>query len=180
MGFREFEDLLEEDSPSVRVPSSRDGKGRPVVVVIDDDEMIRRSLRTVLMTRYDVRLYSAAQDGVTGVGDDVCAVILDVKMAGFDGFWACMQIRRKCPEVPVIFYSAYQDAKNPYDIINECHPVGYVVKDGSSGKLMSLLDQAVQMSLKRLENRRLVESVRKGRQEIEQSLRRSKPPPSGG
>jgi DNA-binding NtrC family response regulator len=173
MPFRDFDEMLEKD-----IPSRREVEARPLVVVVDDDEMVRRSLRTVLSARYELRLCASAADGLAAINDDVSAVILDVKMQGQDGFWACMQIRKRYPDLPVIFYSAYQDIKNPYDIINELHPYGYVIKDGNTRKLLDLVEGATRLSATRRENKRAVESVRAGRLEIEQSLRKSRPPPS--
>lgn len=173
MPFRDLDEMLEKETPS-----RRGVEARPLVVVVDDDEMVRRSLRAVLSSRYELRLCATAVDGLNALNDDVSAVILDVKMQGHDGFWACVQIRKRYPDLPVIFYSAYQDIKNPYDIINEMHPYGYVVKDGSTRKLLDLVEGATRLSATRRENKRVVESVRAGRLEIEQSLRRSRPPPS--
>lgn len=175
MSFRDFSDLLEEEASS---PRGKDLAVKPLILVIDDDEMIRRSLHTVLGTRYEVRASASAMEGLSALTEDVCVVILDVKMHGQDGFWACMQIRKRYPELPVIFYSAYQNLKDPYDIINECHPFGYVTKDGNTRKLSELVESAVKTYRTKAEYKRTVENIRRGRQEIEQSLRRtSRPPP---
>jgi DNA-binding NtrC family response regulator len=174
MSFRDFDEMLEKDTPS-----RRSVENRPLVLVVDDDEMVRRSLRAVLSARYELRLCASALEGLSALNEDVAVVILDVKMQGHDGFWACMQIRKRYPDLPVIFYSAYQDIKNPYDIINEMHPYGYVIKDGSTRTLLDLVEGAARLSVTRREYKRVVESVRAGRLEIEQSLRKTRPPPSG-
>lgn len=159
MSFRDLDKLLEADSPTSRRPADDSRSG---ILVVDDDEMIRRGLSAMLGTRYEIRLAASARAGLDAMGGDIDAVILDVKMAGQDGFWLCQQINRRFPDVPVIFYSAYHDVKNPYDIINELHPFGYVVKDGSSRKILELVDAAVQVGRRRREQARLVESMRRG------------------
>ena len=109
---------------------------RHVVVIVDDDESIREGLQILLTDSYDLILCGSAQEGVSSVNDDVCAVVLDVKMPGQDGFWACTEIHKKVPDIPVIFYSAYQGVKDPYRIINDHYPFGYMAKGGDIGELI--------------------------------------------
>src|SRR6266511_4388458 len=90
---------------------------RPVVVVVDDDVLIRSSLETVLKDKYDVRLCADGLAGVRAVDESTGCVILDVRMPTHDGFWVCKHLRKRAPDVPIIFYSAYQDVKDPYEII---------------------------------------------------------------
>lgn len=177
MSFRDFNDLLEEEAAG---PRPKDPGAKPVVLVIDDDEMIRRSLQSILGSRYEVRAFGSAVEGLAALNDDVCAAIVDVKMQGRDGFWASIQIRKRYPELPVIFYSAYQNVKDPGDIMKECNPFGYLTKDGNPRKLLELVESAVKTYRTKAEYKRTVENIRRGRQEIEQSLRRtSRPPPDG-
>src|SRR4051794_30989422 len=98
----------------VQRPSDRNPTVEPLhpIVIIDDDPAMRSGLALLLQDRYQVTLCSSAQEGVDAVNDTVCAVILDVKMPDFDGFWACGEIRKKASDVPVIFYSAYQNQKD--------------------------------------------------------------------
>jgi len=72
------------------VPARDDG----CVLVVDDDPLIRKVVRTVLEAN-DLRVIEAP-DGVTGL--DMCAseqpkvVILDVMMPGLDGVETCRRI----------------------------------------------------------------------------------------
>jgi DNA-binding NtrC family response regulator len=117
----------------------------PAVLVIDDDVATRDSLLIVLKDHYQITVCMSAEAGVTALTDDMCAVILDVKMKDHDGFWVCDEIRKKNADIPVIFYSAYQDAKDPFQIINDHRPFGYIIKDGNTQKLRHALDMAVSL-----------------------------------
>ncbi len=151
MSFNELDELLAEDAPS-----GLSAEQRPLIVVVDDDATMRKSLQAVLSSSYRVLLNASAREGVAAVTEEVCAVILDVKMKGYDGFWACNEIRKSHPDVPIIFYSAYQDLKDPYDIINEHRPFGYITKDGSTNRLMEAVDVAVRLYKMTLDNKKLV------------------------
>lgn len=157
MSFKSFNALLDGDGALVAAPSAP----QPHVVVVDDDAAIRKSLSGLLGALYQVTTCASAREGIDAVHDETCAVILDVKMGRHDGFWACDQIRRKCSDVPVIFYSAYQDAKDPYDIINEHRPFGYITKSGEIQRLLDAVEAAVGLHLRILEGRRMIERYRK-------------------
>lgn len=164
MSTPNLKSLLMQDADDARTPEP---EARSPILVVDDDATVRRALELLLGEYYQVTLAASAEEGVAAVGPDTCAVVLDVRMNGYDGFWACDEIRKRHPDVPVIFYSAFQDAKDPYRIINEHRPFGYIIKDGDSRELLETLGVAVRMHRMTLDNRRLVESLKRPR----------KPPP---
>jgi DNA-binding NtrC family response regulator len=159
MSFKSFDALL--DGASAR--GQREAAPRPTIVVIDDDADIRSALARVLGDRYTVVTCATALAGVQAVGDDVHVVIVDVKLQGLDGFWACNTIRTQYPDMPVIFYSAYQDLKDPYQIINEHRPFGYLIKDGDLGKLVQTVDTAARLHEIILSNSKTAKSADKTR-----------------
>jgi len=93
-------------------------------------------------------------------------VILDVRMPRHDGFWVCKHIRKKAPDVPIIFHSAYQDVRDPFDVMNEFHPFGYVMKGESLADLLSLVGNAVKHSLRLKETQRTVDRLRDARDRL--------------
>lgn len=148
MSFKKLDLLLRSGpgAPGAQAPvadePAADDESLPLVLVIDDDMSVRRALQALLSPTYRLRMHATATEGVAAFGSDVTAVVLDVKMKGRDGFWAADEIRKREPLVPIIFFSAFQDAKNPYDIINEHRPFAYVMKDGDPGRLLSSLGNA--------------------------------------
>jgi CheY-like chemotaxis protein len=159
MSFDDIDAFLEAEGAPARAVEVE----RPHILVVDDDPTIRVSLLHVLQKNYRPIVCASASEGVAAVNDDVCAAILDVKMGRFDGFWACDQIRKKYPDLPVIFYSAYQDAKDPYDIINQNRPFGYITKIGDTKPLLDAVDLAVCFYTRFLEGKRLLDRYRQHR-----------------
>jgi DNA-binding NtrC family response regulator len=153
--FRAFSSVLNKPADSPRPRPTQ------IVAVIDDDPEIRHCLHYTFSKQYQVKVYPSAKAGVAEIDEDVCAVIIDVKMPNQDGFWACAEIRKKVPDMPVIFYSAFQNAKDPYAIINEFHPFGYVSKSDDIQKLADILDLAVKLQSMVVSNRKLLDSLRK-------------------
>lgn len=156
MSFKDFKQLLKDHSPA---PTSKAAEEKSSIVVVDDDASVLNALGTVLGQHYIVRLCDNAFSGLTAVDDEVCAVILDIKLKGNDGFWACDSIRSNYPNIPIIFYSAYQDIKDPFRVINEHRPFGYLVKDGDLRKLLSTVDQAVRLYRVILKNQKIQKAI---------------------
>jgi len=159
MSLNELENLVQGDGPG-------ETSSRPIVVVIDDDPIIRASLEKVLKDKYEVRLCADGIEGTRVVDVNVSCVILDVRMPTHDGFWVCKHLRNRVPDVPIIFHSAYQDVKDPYEIINEFHPFGYVVKGDTLAMLLALVASAVKHSERLQETRRTVDRLRDARNRI--------------
>jgi DNA-binding NtrC family response regulator len=139
---KDLDALLDQDGARSH---ARD-KSRPPILVVDDDVTVRKSLSRLLSDDYDVAVCASAEDGVSAVHEGIHVVILDVRMKGYDGFWACEEIRKRFPAMPVIFYSAYQDLKDPFDIINRYRPFNYITKDGDVSKLLTAVATAVRLS----------------------------------
>jgi DNA-binding NtrC family response regulator len=118
----------------------------------------------MLERRYRVLLVDSAEGAVAAVSEDIHAVVLDIKMKGHDGFWACSEMRKLCPGMPVIFYSAYQDLKDPYRLINEHYPIGYITKGGDTTMLLDAIDTAVKLSTIAMFGKRVLEEHRASRE----------------
>ncbi len=89
------------------------------VLIVDDDEGIRRSLaRVVRQQGYDV---DTAEDGLAAIesarGFRPDLLLMDVRMPGIDGVEAYRRIRADDPEVAAIFMTAYSSAVLVQDAI---------------------------------------------------------------
>lgn len=133
-----------------------DESERAVVVLIDDDPHIRQSLPLALEDRYEVIACANGDEGVLAVTPTTAAVILDIKMERKDGFDTFREIKDSFLYLPIIFHTAYQDLKNPYEIMNEYRPFGYIVKGRSLVELRDTINSAVDYYRRILINQRLL------------------------
>jgi signal transduction histidine kinase/AmiR/NasT family two-component response regulator/HPt (histidine-containing phosphotransfer) domain-containing protein len=132
---------------------------RPTVMIIDDDENIRETLQLALKGLFNVITCPSGDEGIKALTPNISAVILDIKMKGKDGFETYVEIRQKYAHIPIIFHSAYQDVRDPYEVLNTFRPFGYVFKGSDLGQLMDTLHNAVDYSRIRSENERLSEEL---------------------
>lgn len=83
----------------------------PVIAIVDDDEVVRDSLRAVLETRgYAVRDFaSAAELLADAAGRQSTCLLLDVHMPGMTGLELCRALRARGSATPVIFITGRND-----------------------------------------------------------------------
>ena len=104
--------LAPDDTPGI--PSARartEGSGSGRVLVIDDEDLVRDVTRTVLQhAGYDVL---EAEDGAAGLqvirtqGDRIDMVLLDLTMPRMGGVEVFAEIKKRCPDLPVVLMSGY-------------------------------------------------------------------------
>lgn len=86
-------------------------KGRALVAVIDDDESIRDSVKTLLRSAgYEVMTFESAQLFLDSqsAGKMAC-LILDIRMPGVDGPELQHRLSGSRPRIPIIFITAHDD-----------------------------------------------------------------------
>jgi DNA-binding response OmpR family regulator len=112
----------------------------PLVLVVDDDEMIRRLVRTVLEADDFEVIEAKDGDEALKVVDDrqPAVVVLDIMMPGLNGVEVCRQLDHD--NVKVIILTARDDA----DLAEECMKAGadaFLTKPFSSIQLLDLVEE---------------------------------------
>ncbi len=153
MAFNNFRDRLKERAPEA---VAADTTPKPVVMIIDDDEMVGESLEIALQKEFEVRYFSESDKGLKAVSKEVDVVVLDIKMPGKDGFQVYGEIKSRFPQMPIIFYSAYQDMLERIEIRRQYKPFGHFDKNGKIEDLFACIKQGIKLrgSLKSLEKAR--------------------------
>ncbi len=95
---------------------------------------------------YDVRLCANGDEGMQAVDEKVHSVILDIKMPGKDGLQVYSDIKASYPDLPIIFYSAFQDLLEGARLRKEYRPFDYLHKDSNIKELSHCLEKAVRYS----------------------------------
>lgn len=116
------------------------------LVLVDDHEIARAGLRTMLATEPSWRVVGEAANGAEGIA--LCRrlepdlVLMDVRMPDMDGIAATRAIRAERGETRVIITTMYEDPDYLQRAL-EAGAVGYVLKDATRHVLIDAVRQAL-------------------------------------
>jgi diguanylate cyclase (GGDEF)-like protein len=135
-------------------------RGRPLVLVVEDDEDARMVLTELLRPRYDV---DAVGDGETALKRAAelkpDLILLDLFLPGMDGFGALTGLRRnsKTADTPVIFLSAQGDAETKSQGLS-LGAADYLAKPFSEQELMARVDRTLKLTAQKEHYRALAQT----------------------
>ena len=112
------------------------------ILFVDDDPLSREGFNMAFGKTYNCILCDSARQAESAMDDGICVAIIDIRMAGKDGFECCNAIRKKYPDLPIIFYSGYPEEKHPIDVINQHQPFAFITKGGDLDALASAIEKA--------------------------------------
>jgi DNA-binding NarL/FixJ family response regulator len=83
------------------------------VLIVDDNEVVREGLESLLQSHDDIEVIGKAVDGLDAIGKaeqlvpDI--ILMDANMPRADGAEATRRIKEKLPEIKIIFLTVYGD-----------------------------------------------------------------------
>ena len=119
--------------------------GRPVrVLLVDDNRLMLEGLQN-LLEAHDIEVAGAAADGLEAVelacelGPDV--ILMDVRMPGCNGLEATRLIKAKMPDARIVILTTSAEDEDLFEAIKS-GACGYLMKNIDTGTLVEALDQA--------------------------------------
>ncbi len=99
------------------------------ILIIDDEEGIRESLKLVLSDYYDLILTDGGEQGLEVLANakDIGVVLLDIKMRKVHGLDVLKSIKEKYPQVNVIMVTGYKSVETASEAA-KLGASGYIVK----------------------------------------------------
>jgi len=117
------------------------------ILLVDDHELMREGLRSILAREGDVEIVGEASSGREALSLsrtlDPDVVVMDVGMKDLNGIDATRQIRREFPDVHVIALSSHSDSRYVSAIL-DAGACGYVLKANAYADLRKALEAARQ------------------------------------
>lgn len=109
------------------------------IVLVDDHEVVRAGLKTLIESQEDMTVVGEAgtgEDGVRRVGyDEPDVAVLDVRLPDMSGVEACREIRSRFPDVSVLMLTSFADEEALMAAIL-AGASGYILKRVKSDELV--------------------------------------------
>lgn len=120
---------------------------RPVVMIVDDEEIVTRSISSFLEfdTDYDVVTFQSPVDALESLRrHPVDIVISDYLMPQMTGLEFLAEVKRFYPEAPRILLTGYADKENAIRAINEVGLFQYIEKPWDNDQLRLALQSGIE------------------------------------
>lgn len=126
------------------------------VIVVDDNENVRRAICQILQSQADIKIVCEASDGAEAVRKvrehkpDI--VLLDITMPVMNGFEAARHIKAEFPSILILIVSQFDSATFENEAVS-AGASGYVLKSDASNVLVPTL-RALHSQLMRTESQK--------------------------
>lgn len=112
------------------------------VYIVDDHELVRYGLRTVIESDGDMEVIGEASSGEDALaalpGLEVDLVLLDLRMPGIGGVETCRRLLEADPAQRIVVLTSYDDDDEVFGVLS-AGAVGYLMKDASPDSLLQSL-----------------------------------------
>ena len=137
------------ERPEIRVSPARPVVGQPPVsdvgdkirvMLVDDHEVMRNGLSSLLGINRDIEIVGEVSDGLQAVRQarkilpDV--ILMDINMPKMDGLEATRRIHAEFPHIRIIVISMYEDQTTASAALN-AGAVAFLTKSGSTDRLLA-------------------------------------------
>lgn len=135
-------------------------KERPAVLVIDDEEDLRLTLRSILKKDYSPQLASSGKEGLKLLKDQNFAlVLLDIRMPEMDGLQVLKKIKELNETLPVVMVTASRDVKSAVEAM-KAGAEDFISKPFEVEELLVVIEKAAEKAKLRKENQYLKEVLK--------------------
>ncbi len=110
------------------------------ILICDDEEGIRESLKLILEEQYPLILTEGGEqclEVLENASDDIGLVLLDIKMPKVNGLDLLKQIKEKHPKINAVMITGYNSVETATEAIN-LGASGYIVKPFKSDEILEM------------------------------------------
>jgi signal transduction histidine kinase len=135
-------------------------KHRGTMLVVDDEDGPRESLRVIFKGEYDLLM---AEDGPTAIElakqHDIDVAVLDIRMAGMSGIEVLERLKYVKPDIEVIMMTAFETTETLLKALR-LHACDYINKPFELAAIRAAVSQAMQRRMAKSEIHSSAEKVR--------------------
>lgn len=104
------------------------------VIIADDQEIIRESLKIILSTHEDIKIIGTAQNGYEVLNllkkNEVDVILMDIRMPEMDGVYCTKVVKEEYPKIKIVILTTFNDDEYIFSAL-KYGASGYLLKDVS-------------------------------------------------
>ena len=114
------------------------------ILIIDDEEGVRESLKLILGDTYRLILTNSGQQGLDCLANDpdIGLTLLDIKMPQDNGLEVLKTIKERHPQVKVIIVTGYKSVETAAEAVR-LGAQGYIVKPFKSEEILDVANRSL-------------------------------------
>jgi DNA-binding NtrC family response regulator len=112
----------------------------PKILICDDEEGVRESLKAVLADHYELMLVESGEMVVETLSHskDIKILLLDIKMPKIHGLEVLKEIKKKFPQIKIIMVTGYNSVETAVEA-TRLGANGYIVKPFKSQDILDTI-----------------------------------------
>ncbi len=147
---------------------------KELILYIDDEEKNLESFKIIFRKDYEVLLATSAKEGMDLIRQNkIKLVITDQRMPKMTGVELLEWIADLYPDVSRVILTGYSDEKAIISAINKGQVFRYVTKPWKKEELKKTIDYALEAYRLRVENKELMEKLKKANDELDEFVYRA-------
>ena len=132
---------------------------RPIILVVDDEESVRRSFDVIFRDDYEVLTVPDGERALAKVQDLMPNLMfLDIRMPGMGGLEVLAEVRRIDEDLEVVVVTAVSDVATAIEAM-KLGAFSYIIKPFDVSAIQQIASRALLKHRINLENRRFLESL---------------------
>ena len=146
---------------------------RPLVLVVDDEPEVLRSVHDLLRIDYQVVTRGGGAEALELLRDEpnVAAILSDQRMPGMTGVELLREAAAIRPETTRLMFTAFADLRTVVDAINQGHVFRYIAKPWDPAELQAMIRQAVERHELIVEKNRLLAELQEANARLREADR---------
>lgn len=118
--------------------------GKYRILICDDEEIIRESMRVYLENEYEIAMAKDGREAIDSVRcKDFDLIIMDIKMPEVDGIEAIEEIKKIKPEQKIIVFTGYESI-NTAEEASKLGVNSYLIKPLGREKVLKAVREALE------------------------------------
>lgn len=148
-----------------------DVNDRKVLLVIDDEKEVTRSLRRLFRKQYEVHCATSAEEAMEILDHQMVHVVIsDQRMPGRKGTEFFEELKKSHPNTVRMILTGYSDLDAVVDAINKGRVYQYVTKPWEPEELSAIVHDAFERYQLKAENAQLLEDLKQSNEKLERRV----------